>query len=49
MDLTPTLAAKLATLGGSGADLSDAVESLHGMLLVVVPSAIGLSVTLQLF
>lgn len=44
---SPVLAAELATLGDSGTDLSDAVESLHDILQMVVPSAVGLSVTVH--
>jgi hypothetical protein len=48
MPLSTALVAELATLGSSAVELPDAVDKLHGMLLAVVPSAIGLSVTVRI-
>ena len=48
MELSSALASQLADLGSSAIELPDAVEQLHGLLLGVVPSAIGLSITIHI-
>ena len=48
MEFSTALAAQLAALGSSAVQLPDAVEELHGLLLAVVPSALGLSITVHI-
>lgn len=48
MKLSTALTAQLATLGSSAVELPHAVEKLHGMLLALVPSTLGLSITVHL-
>lgn len=48
MELTSALAAQLAALGSSAVSLPDAMEHLHDLLRKVVPSAIGLSITIRI-
>jgi MEDS: MEthanogen/methylotroph, DcmR Sensory domain len=48
VEFSTALAAQLAALGSSAVQLPDAVEELHGLLLAVVPSALGLSITVHI-
>jgi hypothetical protein len=48
VELSPALAAQLATLGSAAGELPGAVDELHGLLLAVVPSAVGLSITVHI-
>lgn len=48
MELSDALASQLAELRGSAIRLPDAIEQLHGLLLHVVPSAIGLALTIRI-
>ena len=48
MEFSTALAAQLATLGSAAGELPDAVDELHGLLLAVVPSAVGLSITVHI-
>lgn len=48
MELSTALAAQLATLGSSAVELPEAIDKLHGTLLAVVPSAVGLSITVHI-
>src|SRR6478609_7931632 len=48
VEFSTALAAQLAALGSSAVELPDAVEELHGLLLAVVPSALGLSITVHI-
>ncbi len=48
MEFSTALAAQLATLGSVAGELPDAVDELHGLLLAVVPSAVGLSITVHI-
>jgi len=45
VEFSSALAAQLATLGRAAAELPDAVDELHRLLLALVPSAVGLSTT----
>jgi hypothetical protein len=48
VEFSTALAAQLAALGSSAVQLPDAVEELHGLLLAVGPSALGLSITVHI-